>query len=207
MPGSSDAALPGTKRASPTSQHSQHSHSLASSSVHVSAAHPMIDLPDGHVMEPVSHEMDQLARRAKRARTDTIKAEELDLPPPASSRLAPIGAELDHHSDDASYDAMSKSGVLGCSWCSRTFRYPSELRTHERVHTGEKPYSCAYCGQRFSASSNLRRHERRHVAQTGGQGTSSHASGNGSSAGTAVARQIAAAHAMYVHCPRFVVEL
>lgn len=168
-------------------------------SIHVGAAHPKIDIPDGHGMEPVSREMDQLARRTKRARNDMIKVEEPELPPPASSRLAPIGAELDHSTadvEDASYDAMSKSGVLGCSWCSRTFRYPSELRTHERVHTGEKPYSCAYCGQRFSASSNLRRHERRHVAQTGGQGSSSHATGKGSSAGTVAARQMAAARAM-----------
>lgn len=53
---------------------------------------------------------------------------------------------------------------LTCRWCSRGFRYPSEVRTHERTHTGEKPYACKFCGQLFSASSNLRRHERRHLA-------------------------------------------
>src|SRR5277367_1782269 len=39
--------------------------------------------------------------------------------------------------------------------CRKRFQTPSHLKTHERSHSGEKPFKCAECGQRFSQKSDL----------------------------------------------------
>ena len=36
-----------------------------------------------------------------------------------------------------------------------------DLKRHQSVHTGEKPYLCSKCNIRFSLSQSLRKHERR----------------------------------------------
>lgn len=38
-----------------------------------------------------------------------------------------------------------------------------QIRVHERVHTGDKPYKCAYCDYRSAQVGNTRIHERRHT--------------------------------------------
>uniref|UniRef100_A0A671PDC3 C2H2-type domain-containing protein n=1 Tax=Sinocyclocheilus anshuiensis TaxID=1608454 RepID=A0A671PDC3_9TELE len=51
---------------------------------------------------------------------------------------------------------------LGAHFCCR-FRFSclADLKKHEHIHTGERPYNCSLCGRRFNRTENLRRHLRK----------------------------------------------
>ncbi len=49
-----------------------------------------------------------------------------------------------------------------CSHCNKRFIQSSNLKSHERIHNGEKPYKVSHCGKRFIQSSDLKTNERIH---------------------------------------------
>ncbi|XP_068091354.1 zinc finger protein ZFP2-like [Hyperolius riggenbachi] len=52
-----------------------------------------------------------------------------------------------------------------CPECGKCFIQASDYNNHVRSHTGEKPYTCAECGKRFSRSTYLVTHSRTHTKE------------------------------------------
>ncbi|KAM3625196.1 uncharacterized protein V6R79_008473 [Siganus canaliculatus] len=53
--------------------------------------------------------------------------------------------------------AHTGGGFL-CSYCGKSLRDPHSLKSHERLHTGERPHRCPVCGKGYTLATKLRRH-------------------------------------------------
>uniref|UniRef100_A0A3Q1FY96 Zinc finger protein 236 n=1 Tax=Acanthochromis polyacanthus TaxID=80966 RepID=A0A3Q1FY96_9TELE len=52
-----------------------------------------------------------------------------------------------------------------CNYCPKSFKKPSDLVRHIRIHTGERPYKCDDCGKSFTVKSTLDCHVKTHTGQ------------------------------------------
>ncbi|XP_077476769.1 uncharacterized protein LOC144089580 isoform X7 [Stigmatopora argus] len=49
-------------------------------------------------------------------------------------------------------------GGFLCSYCGKSLRDPHSLKSHERLHTGDRPHRCSTCGKGYTLATKLRRH-------------------------------------------------
>jgi hypothetical protein len=60
-----------------------------------------------------------------------------------------------------------------CPQCTSTFSRKDNLKTHQRLHSGEMPFECSYCSRKFMWQSSARTHELTH--QRAGRARRAHA--------------------------------
>ncbi|XP_068596862.1 zinc finger protein 408 [Brachionichthys hirsutus] len=53
--------------------------------------------------------------------------------------------------------AHAGGGFL-CSYCGKSLRDPHSLKSHERLHTGDRPHRCPVCAKGYTLATKLRRH-------------------------------------------------
>ena len=56
----------------------------------------------------------------------------------------------------------NRGKAFSCQFCPKVFKLKQHLTSHERIHTGVRPFVCTICNRAFKQSSHLTRHMKMH---------------------------------------------
>lgn len=69
------------------------------------------------------------------------------------------------YTDGAPKMILNKKKIHKCQYCHKTFDSLGNRKTHERIHTGERPFKCRFCPKGFVRKSHCTVHERCHTGE------------------------------------------
>jgi uncharacterized Zn-finger protein len=55
-----------------------------------------------------------------------------------------------------------------CTYCSKKFGWPTDLKRHTLIHTGERPFRCQSCDSTFTRNFLLKKHQRKCHSESNG---------------------------------------
>ena len=66
------------------------------------------------------------------------------------------------NSNNAADSGNDEKWKFHCSFCKKRFQWLSHWQAHERIHTGERPFTCKQCGRSFTRADGLHCHVQTH---------------------------------------------